>query len=321
MIIKRLQALFFFLLAPIYLVLVYYKTVYDVNTDGLLIVSFMIFLFYLPFQALLSDSSKDISIQVLLENEDATNYLNNLFIFIGFIFIVGKIIEQFGLSHYKTIEITYGLIIYLLWVNLTFKIFSIFAESDLTNILKMLFFLFLILGLIAVSRISNIHESGFAYFVVLIWTVIKFAFFMVFFMPPLYLAALGMMPDTPQNTKKSSSEGSVAFLPVLLGGFLLFVMFMEWFSDFINSFDAYSVALILTTFMIGISAMGTYFQLRIFSATFFKNSKGVSLAALCVFYGVMFVNMNIVSSVEQTSKKIHQSQTSIKSFNNWLQPN
>jgi Na+/phosphate symporter len=73
--------------------------------------------------------------------------------------------------------------------------------------------------------------------------------------------------------------------------------------------------------MIGISAMGTYFQLRIFSATFFKNSKSVSLAALCVFYGVMFVNMNIVSSVEQTSKKIHQSQISIKSFNNWLQPN
>jgi len=68
MLTKKLQALFFFLLAPIYLVLVYYKTVYDTDIDGLLIVSSMIFLFYLPFQALLSDNSKNISIQILLKN-------------------------------------------------------------------------------------------------------------------------------------------------------------------------------------------------------------------------------------------------------------
>ena len=83
----------------------------------------------------------------------------------------------------------------------------------------------------------------------------------------------------------------------------------------------YSVALVLTATMIGISAMGTYFQLQVFSGTFFKNSKAVSIAVLSIFYGAMLVNMNIVSSVEKTSQKIHKSQISIQNFNNRLQPN
>ena len=94
---------------------------------------------------------------------------------------------------------------------------------------------------------------------------------------------------------------------------------MEWFSNFVNSFDAYWITLVLTASMIGVSAMGTYFQLQVFSGTFFKNSKTISLVALSIFYGVMIVNVNIVSSVEKTSQKIRKSQISIQDFSNTLQ--
>ncbi|UCN00027.1 hypothetical protein LCX93_10925 [Sulfurimonas sp. SWIR-19] len=323
------KSLFFFLLMPVYLGLVYYKTVYESDIEGLLALSVIMLLVYLPFASLLAQENAELSIYSLLENEEANRYLNLLFLFVGmFVLLAGVIfaLTFFHMGHLIAnmgmFNIGIALTIYAVWVLLTHRLFLIWLESDLINFLKMGFMLFLIIGLFIAHDISNIHqEVGFTYMVTLAWTVVKDIFFLIILMPAFFSYMLGFVGDS-----KKESIGGISLLPLLftLPGFLfayiVFVLFIDWASGFINSFNSYQAALALSVSMIVISALGTYFQLRVFMGTFFKqNVQKLSYVFLGIFYATMMIHMNLVDSIDKTASSISHMQWEAKHVNKKLQ--
>ncbi|QOY53208.1 hypothetical protein [Candidatus Sulfurimonas baltica] len=321
------QGTFFLLLTPMYLWMVYYKTVYDTDLGGLLVLSTILLIVYFPFQVILSQNKQELSIHSLLDNEDARRYLNILFTSVG-IFVAGGVLSVF-FTHMKgnIFFLIIGFSIYASWLYLSHNIFLIWMKSDLANFVKIAAMLLLIIGLFIASSILDIREEfGFSYIIAFISVFVQAIFTLILIMPSIAISVFRLVFNSKPSSD-SSNNSNVTLMPLLFtpGGlfmfFMFFMFFMDWFSNYINSFNSHTVALLLTVSMIGISSLGTYFQLRVFAGTFFyTHIKKISLVLLALFYGIMIINMNIVNTIDNTSKKIQIIQANVSNFNKTVQP-
>lgn len=316
---------FLLTLTPIYLSLIYYKNVTGVDLLGLLIVSLIMFLLYLPIQTVVSESGNDLSIEAILHNKKIQSYLNALYLFILSVSIFLATIVLLPslnklLGNYLILIV---LILYIMWLHFSTKLTYMIFECQPLNLLKMLGFFIFIIALMVVVYIGSIpYKFGFMYIYSLFGIIFKSVLVIVFAFPVLVLSIFGLFTNATSSTSSNNGDAALMGPGVLFAGLIIMIPTINWFSSFINSIDAYSVSLIFAAAMILISALGAYFQIRILIGTFVSSSKkrqNISLIFLILFYGIMIVNMHFFNTVEKNSKNIERMQFSVKSFNKSLQ--
>ena len=312
MILSKLQSIFFFLLTPLYLGVVYYKTVFNVDINGLLALSLFILTFYLPIHILLNKNNQFMSISSLLNNKETIKYFSTIFpIIILVILALGTTlilsINNFTLDYYY-LNISFLIVSYILWIVLTHKIFLIWIQNDCALFLQITLLLFFTLSLFLASFIFEIsQEFNTLYILGFFHNLTKTLLLVIFLMPSLILYLLGILKYKESSLKHKLALTSFIFTPF---GFLISLVFLtiliECILEFTSAFDSYTKAILLTLGMILISAVGSYFQLHLFTNMFFKKYKKLTHILFLSFYVLMVVNILLYDSINGMSQKIYE---------------
>ena len=331
----------FLMLTPLYLFLIYYKTVMGADLEGLIAVSFVIFILYLPIQILVTENDLELTFDAIFNNYDVVSYLRIVFGILG-------LLALFTLSHFlpfgkemeKMFTTGIGIVIYGLWWFLTNRLLKLANEGSDEAKVKIIGWLIFIMTLVLASFMSELpNKIGFEYFLTLAVMIFQVSIVTLLLIPSIgirvfwnILVAIvksGLKSAFGSNKKSYSTSNAKDLeesLQVPMAILLLAVMFLVPFIDWINSIvadvDPYMTAIGLTLSMIFISAMGAYFQVRIFVATLVKDvarHKTVTLTVLGVFYGAMIVNMGIVNTIENSSTEIKKVQRGFDMFNRSIQ--
>ena len=320
-------------MTPLYLGIIYYKIVTGADLLGLFTVTFIIAVFYLPLKALLVSNGSELTLHSLFKDEDIEQYLNSIFYFVIIFIGTGILLSLLSLFLDKNDNISFIvgvaaiLIVYFSWASITMRYGDVMALVSTFEAIKMFGIVLFLMVLFVAIDISEIRQSGFDYILSLVFIVFKDIIIILLAFPGFFMAVYEAFGIKSSSTKKKSDVSIIGILLYLspglfLFGFIFFSMFIEWFSDFINDFNAYYIAFSITALMMIVSAYGTLFQVRLFMGSFFDNQKKAlqaSFVFVAVFYGAMIIHINLLDSINHNTHEISSFQHSIEEFNRSFQ--
>ena len=324
----------FLSLTPLYLFLIYYKTVTGADLEGLMMVSVIILVVFLPVQLLVQENNLSASRVEIFEDETISHYLSAVFVFMT-IFTIYIFLFYAGLQQQDkaTIRVVVG-VFYISWWYVSHQLLNIYKYVGDTSKLKMLFlFLFIVALIVSTSLAKLPSHMGWEYFLVLFVELLKVGFTLLLIIPTLGIKVISMIFKAMfrrtfrlKSPTINSTKDVEEMLKVPVISYLVFigvgVPMINQFSIWISSVDTYNIALLLTISMIFISLMGVVFQLQIFISEFVQESqKAEKLLYLSIgaFYLAMIVNMGVVNTIENSSLKMQGIQTEIMDSNVKLQ--
>ena len=324
----------FLSLTPLYLFLIYYKTVSGADLEGLLIVSVAILVVFLPVQLLVQENQLETNRIEIFEDETIARYLNAVFVFMT-IFTIYIFLHYAGLEQQdkETKRIAAG-IFYISWWYVSHQLLNIYKYVGETSKLKMLFlFLFIVMLIVSMSLAKLPSQMGWAYFLALFVELLKVSFTLLLIIPTLGIKVVGAFFKAMfrrtfrlKAPKINSTKDVEEMLKMPIATFLVFMMIgipmINQFSIWISSVNTYNIALLLTISMIFISLMGVIFQLQILISEFVQESKKAKkllYVSIGAFYLAMIVNIGVANTIENSSLRMQGIQTEIMDSNTKLQ--
>ena len=326
----RLKEFLFLLLTPLYLSLVFYKLSTGADFEGILAVSLVIFVLYLPIQVIASQYEIPLSFDAIFEHEEVLSLIYPLF---GIITLTGLFYALQYLGIDKNVLLGVGIAGYGLWWLMTEKLFALIKNGDAQAKVKMVAMFMFMLGLLLIIKFPNLpkHIDGY-YFLELAITVLYVIGIVILMIPRYTLKALGILyKDAFKSMFRPTSLPLLIFSPlkaleasiaVILIVFMLFtavfVPFINWANHVVAGWNPTAIAIVMTIFMIVVSAFGAYFQLRIFISYFVKEHSRVKRSStifLTLFYISAVINMGLLGTIKINTEHFKSSQQKIKKLN------
>lgn len=312
-------------LAPVYLFIVYYKSVVGADLESLIALSVFIFLLYVPMQIYFTENGVDDTIENLLADEWIMSYLRLIFLLIILVGISAFILES--LRPPEIVHNIFALVIYGVWWMVSNRLLDMAANGSATSVFKMYGWFAFILGLVLVSMMSELpSEFGLGYILTLLGILLSVGVTTLFLIPRVGLQVLyKLFLSAVRSPKRKSTTYSVdsiekslqGYIQILFLSYIVLVPTIIGVSNFISSLNAYTVAFLLSASLIIVSAFGSYLQVSLFISAFEKQTSKIALKSfsfVAIFYTAMMVNMNIVNTVETNAQKIAQTQKSVAKF-------
>lgn len=312
--IKRLEQYLFLLLTPIYMGIIYYKTIMNPNQYSLMIITGIILFVFSPFQFLLKDKKEKVDIFDIFKNEQIMDYFKSIYIFVA-VAIVSVFISSFLNNSYFWI---FFIIIYISWYFISEKFILIFLELELKSQIKLIgIFLFFVLtvylsGYSELSYHSSIKintDNNFAdstlysidlslNFIGLIFNIIKIFFIstlaILLLFPTLFMVLL-------ENIDLSAFfSGIASIISIIFFVFLfLLIAFSDWISSILIKESIESTLRNISILMMFITFLGVLYQLKIFISYFTNNKINIqkySILLISIFYLSMFADIILNSA-------------------------
>jgi len=144
MTLKKIQIPLFFLLTPLYLALVYYKTVFSVDLNGLVFLSSVIFVLYFPFKKVALTPLNLVSIGI---------------VFIFFLYIMAQLLTTFH-SYTLSLVLIFSMI-FLSFFGTYFqlKVFLQIFTKKFNTIGLLVLFVFYAAMLIGISNKNTLNKT------------------------------------------------------------------------------------------------------------------------------------------------------------------
>lgn len=323
---KSIEKFIYLSLTPLYLFMVYYKTVLGADLEGLIAVSVVTLLLYVPIQILILQGRSDF-IKV---------YLRLIF---GLIALVGLFAYLESMKVSKEIMGGFAFAVYILWWFISSKLLDIALYGDSVAQLKIFGWFFFILGLSILNTVSSLPDQmNFMYFVELILMMLYiflvtmllvprvgikvFAKIMLFILKDGLKGIFGGSKEKRQSSEETTQEDVEKFFNFIVFGIILVVIMSDVVNSFIQGMDPWWSAVGISATMIIVSAIGAHFQVNLFVSHFVQDSSKktkITVTSLAIFYGAMMINMGLVNTIEKNSTKIQSTQKSMDTFNSSLQ--
>lgn len=343
---KRINPFDTFLLlamTPIYLALVYYKTVMGADTQSLLLISALILVVYVPIGAAISDNTLPVSIHTVLMHTSISKYLYLVFGLIV-LYLLHENVHLIHLNHKDTSDLrgVIALGIFSIWWLISGHLIKLATEGSDGTQLKMFFWVLFILSLIVIEFLPPLPSKiSFMYFVELALSMLGVVVIGLLLVPQIGIKVFwaifkAIMKDaikTAFGSKKKRGGGSKAFdknleelaaplLMVFLLYGMIFVPLINWFTSVTSSVDPFWTSVSITTIMILVSAFGVNFQLKLFYSYFWNDTKRTakaSMITLGVFYALILANIGYLHKLNENAVRIEQGQKTLERFNQNLQ--
>ena len=326
----RIKEFLFLSLTPFYLWLVFSKLSSGADFEGLLAISVIILVLYLPIQLIAKQYELPFSFKEIFEHDEILNLIYPLF---GFLLLVGMFTFGRATDVEKNILMGISLAAYALWWLLTNRLFNLVERGNDETQIKMLSMLFFVIALALVINFPKLpSEINYMYFLELLLTMLYVAGITLIMLPKYGLKMLKIFAkDAFRSAFKMKKKRSISVSPenalefsvgAVLSVFILFIAvvvpFINWVASITDNWGPRTIAISMTIFMILISAFGAYFQIRIFISYFVKEeAKTVksTKTVLALFYLVAVINMGVMGTIDNSTKRLESSQNNIHNFN------
>ena len=324
------------LLTPLYLSLIFYKLSTGADFEGLFMVSVTILVLYLPMQLIIKQNELPLSHDVIFSYQEILNLLYPVFALIGMVTIY-TVAQSFKIDD----KILVGIILatYAIWWWLTENLFQIVEKGDEEVQVKMVGMLLFVIALALMDHFPKLPSQIDLWYALELLITIFYVIVMTLFLLPRYglkvikfLAKDALRAANPLSNKKErkqsrSVENDIeSVLNVLIMAIFFFVLILvpliNWIASITDGWDPQVIAVIMTLFMIILSAFGAYFQLRIFISYFIKEintAKKLANISLGLFYLATIVNMGFMETITESTQHLESTQKSIHEFNKKVQ--
>ena len=328
----HLRASFFLILTPFYLWLVFAKLSVGADFEGILSISIIILVLYLPIQLTVKQYDIPLTFTEVFKHEEILKLIYPLFgmLILTALFTFGKEIKM--KNEYLMVI---ALIAYGLWWFLTSRLLTLIKHGDDETQLKMLGMFFFVIAIALISNFPKLPDSiDFWYFIAVALTALKVLLFTLMLVPQYGIKVVGFLAKDAlksvfggsTRSKKQSNidvadafEGSVGAVFMMMVLFVvIFVPFINWVTSITDSWNSQIIAILITILMIAISAFGAYFQIRLFISYFVKEklkAQRVTTTFLSLFYLAAIINMGVTGTVDHRTKQLESTQKGIHNFN------
>lgn len=324
----------FLLLTPLYLGIVFYKLLSGTQVEDILILSSAIFVLYLPIQIVVAENHLPLTFSAVFSHDEV---LSLIYPVVGLVLLAGgiMIIERF-LPEFKDVAVGIFLLMYALWWYVTNQLLELFKASSVETKIKMSSMLLFIVSLIIISNFPNLPAKVDGWYFVMLAVYMGYVGVLLLALVPKYaFVVLGhVFKSALKRTfsmKRTRSEvvdpsDAVEFsFTLLAGGFILYILafipLVSWMSQALNSWDATTLAVMITLTTVVVSLFGAYFQVRLFVSYFVQDNAKVikaTIAVLALFYTGTFLSMGFMDTVDQNTKQVESGQKSLYKLNERL---
>lgn len=328
-------------LTPLYLFLVYFKTLMGADIDGLISISVLILVIYVPIGAAVTDNRLPVSIRTVITNTSLPKYLY---------LVIGLTLSILLLAFVDSLHINFrdkqnigaavSIVVYGFWWFISGHLNRLAKEGSDATRFKVLFWTYFILTLLIIRYLPPLpNEINFEYFVKLLYSMFHILVIISLFIPQVGRKILGVLfgmmakkgYESVFGSKKKKRAmsldgamqglGTLAFFALMFYG-VVFVPFMNWLTTTMSSIDPFWTSALFTTAMILVSAFGASFQLRLFFSYFWEDEQRVWKAtrlALVAFYSLLLLNIGYLNKINKNAAAIEKTQKTIEQFNDKVQ--
>ena len=278
-------------------------------------VSFLLLILYVPVQALIEKEKLDYSVDNIFDNENIIMYLRTVLAFLATYVVYSIIMSSNIFTGYMSFIIFIPL--YIGWYIISVKLLALakdlkgLHELRIHGLLGFITFLFFISFFLALPS----NQGFFNNLAAIVGLYIQMIIFVLLFLP-----AVGSHVASPL-IKNGFAGISMLFSllnPVkLILVYALLVFVVNGIDAIAQSINAYWMSFLVSIVMIGISALGSWFQINLFLSRYQKDiqvRKKASLIFIGIFYTIMVLNMGLISTIKNNSHKIRATQKNVSSF-------
>jgi len=331
-ILTKIKEWLFLALTPLYLWIVFYKLSSGADLEGILTLSAIIFVLYLPIQIITAENELSLSFQEIFGHQAIRSLLYPLF---GLLTLVGAfmLFEKYMVGS-KEIGIGLFVALYGVWWYITNNLIDMLANGTETTKFKMISMLLFIISLIVMMKFPHLPSKIDAwYFLELAFSLLYIVMIGLAIVPKYGFKVLGKLYGSAlKSTFGSKNKSSIDYdkveaaaggsMSILITMFLLygmiFIPFISWLTSITDSWNSTAIAIFITVVTIVVSSFGAYFQVRLFISYFTQNQKKalrITIITLSIFYIAAIVNMGFIGTVDKSSRSIEFGQQKIHDFN------